>query len=310
MADPLIDLLLHPEERPPLGTFDEAWELWRRCIGMTEDRLYEDVVPAQRPDPAFKKILVIPDLHVPFHEPWMLAEMMVRAADADKVICIGDVGDAYALSRFTKYESMPYRDEWAAVNVVMQTLSECFPEVEIVLGNHDVRLERQLRDRVSEDMVEAIKFMTGGILCPISAMAKRYPNVTIAKHTTPDGHHIDWFTTCGDAWLGHPEKYSRVPGSALRSVEEWLSDNELTLGLDKFSLIVMGHTHQFSMIPWRSHQLMVEVGCLCKQAGYMMSPRIGGRPQRRGYLTFEQTNGITDLNSVRFYWFPDKREAA
>ena len=305
MTDPLIDLMLNPDGKEPIGSFDEAWDLWKRCIGMTEDR-YEG---APEKVGGKQRILVIPDLHVPFHEPRMLAEMLVVLnGEIDKAICIGDIGDAYSLSRFTKYEPLPYREEWAAVNVVMQALSETFPEVEIVLGNHDVRLERQLRDRVSEDMVEAIRFMTGGILCPITAMAKRYPNVSIAKHTTPDGHTIDWFTTCGDAWLGHPEKFSRVPGSALRSVEEWIADNELTLGLDRFSLIVMGHTHQFSMIPWRAHQLMVEVGCLCRQQSYMMSPRIGGRPQRRGYLTFEQTNGITDLNSVKFYWFPDKKE--
>ncbi len=301
--------MLNPGGKEPLGSFDEAWTLWMRCIGMGSDR-YSGAPNAKRGPYERKKILVIPDLHVPFHEPWMLAEMLIHEADADKAICIGDVGDAYALSRFTKYHPLPYAEEWAAVNVVMQALSETFPEVEIVLGNHDMRLERQLRDRVSEDMVDAIKFMTGGVMCPISAMARAYPNVSIARHTTPDGHVIEWFTECGDVWLGHPEKYSRVPGSAIRGVEEWISDNEQSLGMAKYALIIMGHTHAYSMLPWRAHQLLVECGCLCKQQGYMTAPRIGGRPQRRGYLTFEQTNGVTDLNSVHFHWFPDKKEAA
>ena len=50
------------------------------------------------------------------------------------------------------------------------------------------------------------------------------------------------FTTIGDAWLGHPEKFSKTPGSALRSVEDWLLDNEVTLGLDRYRLIVLGPT--------------------------------------------------------------------
>ncbi len=151
-------------------------------------------------------------------------------------------------------------------------------------------------------MVDAVRFMTGGLLCPITALSKRYPNVEIARHETASGRTVDWFTTIGDAWLGHPEKYSRVPGSALRFLEEWVSDNEETLGVEGARLIVMGHTHTYAQLPWRASKLLVECGCLCAQQGYMLSPRIGGRPQRRGYLVFHQHDGVTDLNSVRFRW--------
>jgi predicted phosphodiesterase len=290
--------------------FEEAWRLWMRAIGMAKDRypLRTTSTPKGRAGHSVRttstqKILVIPDLHAPFHEEQMFAAMLEREADADHVICIGDLGDSYALSRFEKYERMPYREEWAAVNLCMQEMASRFPSVEIVIGNHDARLERQLRQRLTEDMVDAIHLITGGILCPITAMAKRYPNVTIAKHETPSGKHVDWFTTIGDAWLGHPEKYSRVPGSALRAVEEWISDNEAALGMDPYRLVVMGHTHAMSWLPWRAGKLLVECGCLCQQQGYMLSPRVGGRPQRRGYITFEQTDGRTDLNSIRMVWF-------
>jgi predicted phosphodiesterase len=281
--------------------FEEAWRLWMRAIGMAKDRF----TPSTRRGSVSKKrkILVIPDLHAPFHEEQMFAAMLEREADADHVICIGDLGDSYALSRFEKYERMPYREEWASVNLCMQEMASRFPSVEIVIGNHDARLERQLRQRLTEDMVDAVHLITGGILCPITAMAKRYPNVTIAKHETPSGKHVDWFTTIGDAWLGHPEKYSKVPGSAIRAVEDWIVDNEQALGLDPYRLVVMGHTHAMSWLPWRAGKLLVECGCLCQQQGYMLSPRVGGRPQRRGYITFEQTDGRTDLNSIRMIWF-------
>ena len=35
----------------------------------------------------------------------------------------------------------------------------------------------------------------------------------------------------------------------------------------------------------------------------MTQAKIGGRPQRRGYVTFEQVDGRTDLNSVTLHWF-------
>lgn len=294
--------------REPLNLpFEEAWQNWMRAVGMAKDR-YTGESGTRRDkyqgESGTRKILVVPDLHAPFHEAEMFAAMLEREADADHVICIGDLGDAYSLSSFVHYERMPYRDEWASVNLCMQELASRFPKVTVVIGNHDARLEKRLRERLTEDMVDALQMITGGVLCPITAMAKRYPNVEIARHTTPDGMTLDWCVEVGDAWLGHPEKYSKVSGAALRALEDWLADFQQQYGFQQHRLIVMGHTHAYAQIPFRGNKLLVECGALCKTQGYMTSPRIGGRPQRRGYLVFHQDpSGRTDLNSVRFHWF-------
>jgi hypothetical protein len=315
-----------PEPLNPLLSFEAAWAQWQKAVGMAKDRyrgpgsstaktLGKPNVDTKnigvwsgRGPTVRQKILVVPDLHAPFHEEAMFAEMLERESDADKVICIGDLSDSYALSTYTHYRRMPFAEEWASVTLCLQALSEKFHSVEVVIGNHDARLEKRLRERLSEDMVDAVKYLSGGVLCPVTALAKRYPNVKVASHAVPGGESVDWFTTCGDAWLGHPEKYSRVPGAALRFVEEWLSDNEHALGLQRYRLIVLGHTHTYSQFLWRSGQMLIECGCLCQQQGYMLKPKIGGRPQRRGYVTFEQTDGVTDLNTVRFYSFDSAGE--
>jgi predicted phosphodiesterase len=292
----------------PLASFEAAWQQWMKAVGMVRDRYSGPAVTKRQHlgasvSKSTQKILVVPDLHAPFHEEEMFAEMLEREADADKVIAIGDLSDSYALSTFTHYRRVSFSEEWASVTLCLQALSERYPSVELVIGNHDARLEKRLRERLTEDMVDAVRYLSGGVLCPITALAKRYPNVNVARHAVANGESIDWFTTIGDCWLGHPEKYSRVPGAALRFVEDWLSDREYDLNLDRYRLIVMGHTHQQGAFPWRGRQLLVEAGCLCQTAGYMLKPRIGGRPQMRGYLTFEQTDGVTDLNSVREYNF-------
>lgn len=289
----------------PLNSFDGAWAQWQKAIGMSKDRY---AGPRNASINGRKKILVVPDLHAPFHEPQMFADMLEREKDADQCICIGDLSDSYALSTYTHYRRVSFSEEWASVTLCVQALSEHFPAVDVVIGNHDARLEKRLRERLSEDMVDAVKYLSGGILCPITALAKRYPNVHVAHHAVSGGDSIDWFTTCGDAWLGHPEKYSRVPGAALRFVDEWLNDNEHALNLDRYRLVVLGHTHTYSQFLWRAGTMLIECGCLCAQQGYMMKPRIGGRPQRRGYVTFEQENGVTDLNTVRFHCFDVERE--
>ena len=284
----------------PLASYEEAQRQWDRCIGRMKVR--QAKVP-KKPK-GRERVVVVPDIHAPFHEPDMLAYICeVEGPKCAKAICIGDVSDAYAFSTFTKYEKVSFAEEWASVTQVMDALSRAFHEVEIIIGNHDARLEKRLLERLTPDMIDAIRYMTGGILCPLTALAKQYSNVTIAKHETPSGHFVDWFIVDGDTWLGHPEKFSKVPGASLRAVEDWILDNEVALGLDKYRLIVMGHTHQLEIIPWRSNQLLVSAGCICQTQGYQTKPRIGGRPQKRGFIWYEKDDGRVDVNAVGMYWF-------
>ena len=290
-----------PQIKEPLASYEEAQKQWDRCIGRMKVR--QTQVPAK--PKGRDRIVVVPDIHAPFHEPDFLAHICeVEGPQCTKAVCIGDISDAYAFSTFTKYENVSFSEEWASVTQVMDALSRAFHQVEIIIGNHDARLEKRLLERLTPDMVEAVKYMTGGVLCPLTALVKQYPNITIANHTVPNTNHtINWFTTVGDAWLGHPEKFSKIPGSALRAVEDWLLDQEVPLNLVRYRLIVLGHTHQLLQLPWRSGQMLLECGCLCCTQGYMSSPRLGGRPQKRGYIWFEQEDGVTDLNSVGMHWF-------
>ena len=291
---------LESQIHEPLTSYEEAQKQWDRCIGRMKVRQAK----APKKPKGRERVVVVPDIHAPFHEPEMLAYITEEEGPkCTKAILLGDVSDAYAFSTFTKYEKVSFAEEWASVTQVIDAISRSFHEVEIIIGNHDARLEKRLAERLTPDMIDAIKYMTGGILCPLTALVKQYPNVTIARHETPSGHVVNWFTTDGDVWLGHPEKFSKVPSASLRALDDYLSDNELALGLDKYRLIVMGHTHQLEIIPWRGSQLLVSAGCICQQAEYMRTPRLGGRPQKRGFIWYEKDEGKVDLNSVGMHWF-------
>ena len=296
-----------PEEkqtyREPLADYEEARRLWSVVIGRKKDKLKK---PPKAPTGKRQRYVVLPDVHAPFHDKEVISDIIRRESHrATKLLCVGDISDAYAFSIFTKYERVSFSQEWAEVSALLATLSEEFSSIEIVIGNHDERLEKRLRQHLTDDMIEAVQYMTGGTLCPLTALVKEYENISIARHEVPNSKHtVDWFTTVGDAWLGHPQKFSKVPGAALRSVEDWLLDNEVTLGLDRYRLIVLGHTHQLGLIPWRSNSMLVECGCVCGGPhSYQLSPRLGGRPQKRGYVWFEQVDGVTDLNSVGMHWY-------
>jgi len=286
----------------PIATYDEAWRAWRRRLGIAKDR-YRG--PSSRtPQDDRQRVLVLPDIHAPYHHPQMLADAIEAERDADICVVMGDVSDSYALSRFDKTQRAPIDEEIRQVEIILQTLSERFPDVRLIRGNHDARLERQLVSRLNDlEFLQAIKYMTGGTLDFVSAAARRFPNVQVCGVSTHDGQHADWMMTLGDVVLLHAEKFSRVPASALRSVEEWLADNERMLSLpDGWRVVIQAHTHQLGMFPWRADKLLIECGCLCLTPGYAVSARVGGRPQRRGYVTFDLVANRCDVNSVRLHW--------
>jgi predicted phosphodiesterase len=280
--------------------YESAWLEWQRFIGQAKDRY---AGPPKRPVRVGRqKIVVAGDFHIPFHDRAAVASLFEREKDADLLIINGDLQDFYSISRFTKYEHIPIDQELAEVTLFLEQASQTWPRVLITTGNHDVpRFERQLRERLDENVVKVVEFLAGGNLSPIAAIARRFPNVEIAS-VKAGKHTVSWMAQVNDLIVTHAEKFSRVPGSTLRGIEEWLADSHDTLGLQPWRVLVQAHTHQLGIFPWHADKLLVEGACMCMTHGYQLSAKIGGRPQRRGYVTLEQIDGVTDLNSVRMRW--------
>jgi predicted phosphodiesterase len=286
----------------PVGSYDDARRVWNARLGMARDR-YKG--PSRRQVGGTRqRVLVLPDIHAPYHHAQMLADAIHANRDADLCVVMGDVSDSYALSRFDKTHRAPVEEEIRQVELILTTLSETFPAVKIIRGNHDARLERQLVGRLGDlEFISAIKYMTGGTLDFVVAAARKFPNVEVCGVDAADGQRADWMMVVGDVVFLHAEKFSRVPGSALRGIEEWLSDNERMLGLPQdWRVVIQAHTHQLAMFPYRASKMLIECGCLCLTPGYAVSARVGGRPQRRGYVTFDLVDGKCDVNSVRLAW--------
>lgn len=288
-------------ERLPLPqSADSCWLRLDEAIGRSE-RTMAVAVPRTGTQ---ERIVVAGDFHAPFHESDAVAHLLTAEGGRGSTLIVnGDLQDFYAISRFTKYERVPIESELAAVDTLLGRFSEAFARVVIVTGNHDrPRFERQLRQQLSQEMVEVVEFLAGGTLDPIAMLARRYPNVEIARHAV-GRHHVGWLYQHGDLLCAHAEKFSRVPGSALRAIHEWFDERRETLQLEPWRVLVQAHTHQYSMIPWMSDALLLEGGCMCQTAGYQLDAKIAGRPQRRGYVILDQVRGRTVIDSVRFRWW-------
>lgn len=289
-------------------TADECWALIDAAIGRTA----KTVKPPKPAKARFsdKRIAIISDLHAPFHDVEAVGQMFHETQGFDVLKINGDLMDSYALSRFTHHESVPIEREMAAVDAILGQASAQFPEIDINDGNHDKpRFEKALRSQLSLDLMHALEYITEGNLSLIRVAAKRYKNIAFPR-TQVGRFQLGWFQQDGDLLMAHAEKFSRVPGAALRVIEEWFSDRHDTLGLAPWRVLIQAHTHQMGWFPWHADKLLIESGCLCTTHGYQLDAKIAGRPQRVGYVTLHQRDGVTDINSIRLRWLDAERKAA
>jgi UDP-2,3-diacylglucosamine pyrophosphatase LpxH len=296
-----------PNPRLPVKA-DECWEVLDHFIGRKR-------IPTVRP-PKWKprntqRIAVAGDFHAPFHDPEVVATLIAdEGPKTDTLVVSGDLMDFYSISRFLKYEHVAIEQEIAATDALLGQLSAAFPDVLIVSGNHDSqRFEKQLRTLLAPEMMHVIELLTGGNLSVIHMLAKRHKNVRFAPQAA-GSHSLGWMTQVGDLLVTHAEKFSRVPGAALRQIDEGLTDFDHVYNLKPWRVLLQAHTHAASLLPWKANRLMGETGCMCLTHGYQMTARMGGRPQRQGYVTLTQTNGVTDLNSVHFRWLNAEKAVA
>jgi predicted phosphodiesterase len=291
-------------------TADECWDVLDDYIGKANVRKRPQPKITRRANLGTKRIVVASDFHAPFHDPWAVAELITREKGADQLIINGDVQDFYSISRFTKYEQVSMESELAAVDALLGQLSAAFPDVVLVSGNHDTaRFEKQIRSFLSPELMHVVEFLTGGSLSVLRVIAKRYPNVRFAD-TQVSRFSLGWFWQQGDLITSHAEKYSSVPGAALRGIDQWFTDQHEVLGLKPWKVLIQAHTHALGMFPFKADRMLIEQGCMCSTHGYQLQARIMGRPQRLGYVALNQTAGVTDMNSIRLVWLDADRKAA
>jgi len=301
-----------PTARPLPRDYDEALALYRQFIGCTASA-YKG--PHGRGKSHVRgndteRIVVVSDFHAPFVHWEAFAAFIEAEKGADVCIVAGDLQDHYSISRFLKYESVPIEQELAAAQTILERLSESFGRVVLIEGNHDsARFEKLLHERLPLEAIDIIRYLSGGTLSTVEAMCRQFPNVELAKHRIDDRITASWFCQYGDLIVTHAEKFSTVPGAALRKVEEWFADFEGVIGLKPWRIIAQAHTHQLAWLPYRDDKVLVELGCMCANHGYQFTARIGGRPQRQGWVTLTQHCGVTDIASIRPRWWR-KAEAA
>ena len=97
-----------------------------------------------------RPILVLPDLHAPYHHPEaleFLAWVQEWRGCREKVASVGDMWDFHAMSfHQSEPESIGIEAEYQAIRAFSDELTAIFPDGDIVLGNHCDIPSRKMKD--------------------------------------------------------------------------------------------------------------------------------------------------------------------
>lgn len=250
-----------------------------------------------------KKILVLNDIHAPFHNEAALARAINDNRDADECWVVGDVLDLFSFSRYDK-TSRPFSpiEEFQSGRVIMAGLAEAFPTVRVMHGNHDDRYIKYLvRAHIPPDVLEFMKYSFPNSLSPLAKLCADLPNVQMMEPKRIDYASYPFIHQIGDCVLSHAERYSRLTNKAVSDVIEWLMKKAKPMGIvDDFKVVIQAHTHSAGKT-WNDYGVVgIESGCLALTPDYDGSPKLMGRQPVVGYTVVVQEDGRTLINETNF----------
>ncbi len=234
-------------------------------------------------------ILGLADIHVPFTDETKLQKAIDLNRTADLVVLAGDTMDQYSCSRWRKRKNVPLEVELDGTVRLLEYLSETFPAVVVLPGNHDNRAIKKIHEVVSPELF--FLFEEEG---PLGLLTRGFNNVW---------YHPEWYYQVGDTVFTHAERSSSYEGRpAVLTAEFFLVKGwAKRLAMPDIRVVVQAHTHQVSAT-YREDLKMFECGTLAQVMEYTLDSSAIMRPPLNGCVRIVQNNGVSDfIESREFY---------
>lgn len=194
-----------------------------------------------------KRALIIPDMHIPYHDDLSLRliERVVKDYPVDIVIQLGDYIDAYPISKYSKDPNratgVEFQRELDIAESVTQRLVRIAP-LTILHGNHEERLNKYLKDKAPG--LYGLKNLNIKKLLKINEYRVEY---------TDSKYLGNLFVFHGDLWSKSGSRHAGQ--TALQNIDR--------SGLN----VMFGHIHRLAEVhvTKKGYELEgYEMGCLCK----------------------------------------------
>ena len=229
-----------------------------------------------------ERVLVLSDLHIPFHKDKEIVNIVKEHSNANLIILAGDILDCFSVSTFPKEMHIPLYEELKIASSVLKKIDRLTPNTKKIVfrGNHEFRFKRYLAKfqsefspLVSDDILEILK---NGFTY------RDYKNRKRVVEPLSDNFEIidSWYYIYKDLILAHPTNFSKIPMRTCVSTYDYFKNQ----GVD-FNALAIGHTHKAGSLI-HGGTLLCELGCLCEQMDYANNENVNYTPQTNGYGVF------------------------
>jgi predicted phosphodiesterase len=271
---------------------DEVEKEFQEFLGLTYPYEARPFIQTQPIDP--EKILVFADPHEPYSNEAVFMSGWALHDNASVVLVAGDLGDYYSVSRFRKTRHKEFRDEVRSIFRRMEWLSQCWPDVRVMIGNHDNRPEKLIQDTLPT----GLQILTERNL--IKRLAEYFPNVSVVgQQLDGTGTSLSHIYQLGDAVFCHGELSRKQNTAILEYISNYLHRWGPTLNLKPWRVLCQAHNHRDDKTSkGREKWFMLPTACDAFSEGmeYIYGPRMIGEPPSVGYSVFYQKDGVTDYN--------------
>ena len=290
-------------------TFDEILEKYRTWVGWDK---WLDTCPAPGKgpdDPKYLNGLIISDIHAPFQDEQRFAKMIADTkGKVDVCILGGDGPDFHNYSKYLQYgQHFTIDQEHKSYLAVLATLSESYPEVIVIPGNHDDRTRKKYANLLPADLYQSLLDFHGPNAFDFAElMTRQFENIVIPTMPKNGFAEYRFVYQIYDIVVGHPSLYSKIPNKSVGGFIDWIYKKAIPMDLvhGPVSAAVVGHTHMAGKT-WNDYGVVgIENGCLCMTPDYDAGDKLQGapRPLTRGYTVFKtnKTTGKTSRNDIQF----------
>lgn len=245
--------------------------------------------------------VIISDPHIPDERMDILAEVAKRHKGSN--LCIaGDINDFERFGRFDlrDWTAPDLQQSLARTDAVLGFLSDYFPTIDLLFGNHDLRLPRKAAKQLGPDYF----FICQQFL--MQAYEKRHGIRVVQQNVIKENGRemppIFFFHQIGDCMVGHVEAAGPL-GKGAEIAHNFYFSRRSFFSLNPFNVVLQAHTHK---ICYFKHKITgvhcFEIGATCDEQAYSMNqPKYA--PVEQGYFHLVQYDGITDINESRQYIF-------
>tara|TARA_B100000131_G_scaffold122261_1_gene119354 strand:- start:13444 stop:14523 length:1080 start_codon:yes stop_codon:yes gene_type:complete len=300
---------------PDLNYEDPYEERWEKIKSMQEEYLMDaesNKIGVISPENVSRKILTLSDIHFPFALVDELEEALSLHSDADVVVLNGDILDGYAFNTYGRARRIAALKEYRAAFEFVKSISEDFPQVVIVSGNHDRRPAKTLaRNDFEKEATQILRpdllarIANGEVLDEYGEVVEilEFDNVTYQKYDS-------WYVRIGKTIFCHPDAYQGGnPGATVIRLCDYFNKR---LGGQHFDSVVVGHTHRIykGVV---MNKLLIEQGAMAARMPYQHKADLRFPHAMNGYaVIYQDEEGNTDFSNSRVYYLgsqlPPKKE--